>query len=570
MSENNKSEMTDRGFAVLVAGLGLFVGWLKFKVQIVAFYFKWRYAIAVAITILILAVYIKLRNKFVSLFKESDLANEILSPKEGEDSVFAGVTPRGKLVHIKQSYRRMHTQIVGTTNAGKTESVILPWAIDDIRKGRGLVIIDGKSDRTLIDKIYAYAKRFHRTQDVRILSLCNPEFSNTFNPFYGGSVLEIVERVFAALTFENEYFKSIQYDALLHCLLILEAAGIEPTPFRVIELLRSEAQLAHIAKRVSRPELVLWIENFLKLGREEREKRTSGLAAQLQVFAVGVTSTIFNSGKSEIDFEKALEENQIIYCQLPALKIPTLGKMTGKMLLQCLQSAVASRHLGSAKGSSLFSVYLDDFTEYLTPSFVTLLNKSRSANVSVAFAHQALGDLDSLGEGIKNTILTNSNLKIFMRTNEPESAEYFSSVIGTTLSEKRTDRQKDGFVGATKTGDSSVREVEEFRFHPNLFKQDLGVGEAIVVLPHAKGSYPFRIKFKMALDLDKPQIPIIFKPEPIGLPPIALENQLETKGGVQKVTATSNTTSLPEGSPADHILKAADQKILNSETKAAA
>lgn len=198
---------------------------------------------------------------------------------------------------------------------------------------------------------------------------------------------------------------------------------------------------------------------------------------------------------------------------------------------------------------------------------MTLFNKSRSANVNVAFAHQALGDLDSLGEGVKNTILTNSNLKIFMRTNEPESAEYFSSVIGTTLSEKRTDRQKDGFVGATKTGDSSVREVEEFRFHPNLFKQDLGVGEAIVVLPHAKGSYPFRIKFKMVLDLDKPQIPIIFKSEPIGLPPIPIETQLEAKGIVTKVAL--NITSLPEGSPADHILKAADQARKNNETKAA-
>lgn len=75
-----------------------------------------------------------------------------------------------------------------------------------------------------------------------------------------------------------------------------------------------------------------------------------------------------------------------------------------------------------------FSVYLDDFTEYLTPSFVTLLNKSRSANVGIVFAHQALGDLDGLGDGVKNTILTNSNLKVFMRTNEPESAEYFSSI----------------------------------------------------------------------------------------------------------------------------------------------
>lgn len=163
-------------------------------------------------------------------------------------------------------------------------------------------------------------------------------------------------------------------------------------------------------------------------------------------------------------------------------------------------------------------MYLDDFTEYLTESFVSLLNKSRSANVAVVFAHQALGDLAVLGEPIKNTILTNANLKVFMRTNEPESAEYFSGVVGTSQTEKVTERQKKVFLGSERTGDGSVRETEEYKFHPNLFKQELGIGEAIMVLPHAKGSFPVRLKFRKTPDLDAVEIPLINKPEPLGLP----------------------------------------------------
>lgn len=545
MSNDKRSEMTDRGFFILVVALGTFVIWLKYKVQIVMFYLKWRIAIALVITGLILMAFLMLKKKWLSLFKEKDIENNVIKPKENEDAVYAGMSDSGKSVFIKQTFRRMHTQIVGTTNAGKTESVILPWAIDDIKKGRGLLMIDGKSDSNLMDKLYAYAKKHHREQDIRILSICNVEISHTFNPLSGGTVLEVAERVFSALNFENEYFKSIQYDAFLHCLLILEASNVKATPYRVIECLKNEKVLSELVMTAQNERLISWSKDFLKLSKEEREQRTSGLVAQLQSFTIGEMAGIFNCEHSDINLEQALENGEIIYCQLPALKIPTLGKATGKMILQCLQSAVGSRHLGKYHEQKFFSVYLDDFTEYLTPGFVTLLNKSRSANVGIVFAHQALGDLKVLGDGVMNTILTNSNLKIFMRTNEPESANYFSEVIGTAEGSKVTERQKQSLFGSEKTGDGSVREVEEFKFHPNIFKQSLGVGEAVVVLPHKKGSLPIRLKFKKSFDLDKPVIPKVNKTEPISLAK-KLETDSEINAASPKTTDNVMSSILDE------------------------
>lgn len=84
--------------------------------------------------------------------------------------------------------------------------------------------------------------------------------------------------------------------------------------------------------------------------------------------------------------------------------------------------------------------------------------------------HQALGDLKALGDGVMNTILTNSNLKVFRckAPNKPESASS-SEVIGTCEGSKVTERQKQSLFGSEKTGDGSVRDVEEFKFHPNIF-----------------------------------------------------------------------------------------------------
>ncbi len=184
--------------------------------------------------------------------------------------------------------------------------------------------------------------------------------------------------------------------------------------------------------------------------------------------------------------------------------------------MQCLNAAVSERHKKGAGTHKFFSVYLDDFSEFIPKTFTSLLNKARSANVGVTFAHQALGDLKALGEDIENTILVNSNLKVFMRTNEPNSAEYFSKFVGTTLSQKVTERQTKNLMGPQKTGEASVREVEQFVYHPNMFKSQLGVGEGIMIIPHDKGAQAVKLKFSMLPDLPSSTIPEFDKSEPVG------------------------------------------------------
>src|SRR5258708_1807101 len=119
MSENKKSNMTDRGFLILTSFVATVVLWLKFKINFVAIYFLYRYPIALAITVAVLVIYTKIKNKFVSLFEDSDLENEVLSASETDNSFFTGLTENGKRVYIKESSRRSHIQVVGSTNAGK-------------------------------------------------------------------------------------------------------------------------------------------------------------------------------------------------------------------------------------------------------------------------------------------------------------------------------------------------------------------------------------------------------------------------------------------------------------------
>ncbi|MBS1958982.1 MAG: TraM recognition domain-containing protein [Bdellovibrionales bacterium] len=457
--------------------------------------------------------------------REKNLLEKNITAKV-PDSVFCGTTDKNEDIWIKSRQRAMHTQVIGTTNAGKTESVILPWAIQDIHSGKGLLLIDGKADNSLIDKLWAYIKLAKREDDFRLFSLSRRDQSFQFNPLLGGTAEEITERVFNAFDFENPYYRSLQYEVMNQVMRIFEASGTVPTFQRLHQAISRPKTMEDMAKKVQDPEVRRWYLTFCGQAPKDREERTSGLLSAIGHFAFGENAKLFNPEEGAITIDEALRNHQIVYFQLPVLLSPFLGKATGKLVLQSLQAAVANRHrLAQGEEKKFFSVFLDDFSEYLYEGFVSILNKSRSANVGIVFAHQALGDITVLGEPVANSILTNANLKVFMRGNDPDSAEYFSKVIGTLTSTKSTERQSKTLFGVNKSGEMSVRDVEEFAIHPNIFKKDLGVGEAIMIVPHERGAKTVRIKFSKTDDLEVQPIPEITKT----LMPLLEEKEGEVK-----------------------------------------
>jgi type IV secretory pathway TraG/TraD family ATPase VirD4 len=476
---------------------GMFMAWLERPKHIFLFV-----TLLIAIAFFLLSIFwakikaTKERNKV-----------EISVLKKTTDSVYCGLTDDKKEVWIKPYQRAMHTQIVGTTNAGKTESVILPWAIQDIHSGKGLLLIDGKADNSLLDKLWAYAVSSGREKDFRLISLSHLGESHQFNPLLGGTAEEITERVFNSFEFENPYYRSLQYEVMGQVMRIFEGAKEIPTFQRLHQVISNPLVLEELGDKTKDEGLKTWIQYYKSLSTNERDTRTSGLLAAISHFSNGKTAELFNAGANALTIDEALEQNLIVYFQLPVLLSPFLGKATGKLVLQSLQSAVANRHRSKGKEKKFFSVFLDDFSEYLYPGFVSILNKSRSANVGIVFAHQALGDITALGDAVANTIQTNSNIKVFMRGNDPESAEYFSKLIGTVGTVKYTERQKHNILSKQKSGDVSAREVEEFAVHPNLFKRELGLGEALMVIPHERGTKTVRIKFQKLDDLPALELP---------------------------------------------------------------
>jgi len=431
-----------------------------------------------------------------------------------KNAVRLGSDDKGRPIYLKQRFRTMHAQVIGTTSAGKTESVILPWAIHDIENGNGLLIVDGKSDTSFLDKLYAYAHRANRAQDFRLFSLAHIESSHTFNPMVGGGATEIVERVFSSFRFENEFYRNIQY-RIFHLLVrLILAKKVTPT-FMLVHRLITDPDLLTVWARDCGDELLRQeLLKFVQENPKTREEKTSGLVTHLGHFSGGEFGTLFNSVNPGIQFSEALEKNHICYFQLPSMYLPFLSEATGKLVLQAFQSAVSKRHLArDGKEQRFFSCFLDDFQDYIYEGFGALLNKSRSANIGVVFSHQAIGDLNKVSPAFTNVVLTNTNIKCVMRTSDPDTADHFARSFGTEKSEKTTERRKESIFGATKTGDGSVREVDQYVIHPNEIRSQ-GTGRGIVTVPHPRGVKIIRTAFERREDLPALSLPEVKKTLP--------------------------------------------------------
>ncbi len=126
-------------------------------------------------------------------------------------------------------------------------------------------------------------------------------------------------------------------------------------------------------------------------------------------------------------------------------------------------------------------VIIDEFASFATEDFVDFIAKSRSAGIGVAIAHQSRDDLSKVSSTFSGRVEANCAYKIIFRTSSPEDAEYYASMVGTQKARSETRKtEQDVFGRRVFSKEGSVREVEEFRVHPNIFK-GLGQGQVIKI-----------------------------------------------------------------------------------------
>jgi type IV secretory pathway TraG/TraD family ATPase VirD4 len=444
--------------------------------------------------------------------KQARRVNRIRFLWNPSSGILAGRTIVGRSpLYLPDEARTGHVQIIGATGRGKTESVILPWIVRDLhRRRRNPILIDGKGDPKLVEQIRAATA--HLPGTLQVFDLGNPERSWTTNPLANGTPQQIVDRIFTAFPFKDEYYKAVQYDVAGAAIaLIQEVDGTDGKPGivtfrRLYQILTDNQMLQEAIGRSKDPSIgkrlmVMYGSHTPK----DRAELLKGLISHIGPFAVGEVAKLVNGPDPErpnkyFSVSDALlsgfEKRTLSVFLIPTLKYQQLGHQLGKLILQELGWAVGERASRYGDEVPLTPVFLDEFSAFAYEGFENILNKARSSRVALHLSHQAIGDFTKVSDAFAEMIHTNTNVKCLLGLNDPGTAEFFARHIGTVTADKLTEREENrNFFGVRrKTGDLSVRQVEEFIIHPNRLK-NYTAGLGVLHLPGPNGNATEEVQF---------------------------------------------------------------------------
>lgn len=336
------------------------------------------------------------------------IADNLTDEERREVNFFAKTEFKNKetIFGLKTPDRRRHVYIIGKTGAGKS-TLIANMAIDDIRKDRGVGIIDPHGD--LCETILQYVPK-RRIQDVVYL-----EPFDTERPF-ALNVLEIknhqhrhlissgIVSIFAKL-YADSWGPRLEYVLRNVILTLLEVPGT--TLVDVLGVLSNATYRKKIVAQIKDPVIkTFWEKEFEKMPDRMKAEVISPIQNKVgQFVSARMIRQIIGQPKSTIDLEEIMNSGKIMILNLSQGKLgEDNAALLGAMIITQIQLAAMQRAFIGEEQRRDFMLYVDEFQNFATSSFVKILSEARKYRLCLNLTNQYIDQLD---ETIRNAIFGN-------------------------------------------------------------------------------------------------------------------------------------------------------------------
>lgn len=297
---------------------------------------------------------------------------------------------------IKKDDRRKHLYIVGKTGTGKS-TMIANMVINDMRNGEGVAVIDPHGD--LCDILLDYVPSY-RINDVAYLDPADVEHPFHLNP------LEVVNPAFRELIasgivsifyklYHNSWGPRLEY-ILRNTILTLTHVPAA-TFLQVPELLTNEKYREKVTDKL--PDQVLknfWLNEFNRMSPQLKSEATSPILNKVGQFLSSQTiRNIIGSPVSTVNLESMMNDGKIILANLSQGKLgEDNSALLGAMLITKMQLAAMNRVYISEVDRRDFYLYVDEFQDFATSSFIKILSEARKYRLCLTLANQYIGQID--------------------------------------------------------------------------------------------------------------------------------------------------------------------------------
>lgn len=341
----------------------------------------------------------------------------------GQNNHHGEVTPIG----LTAAERERHVFIIGGTGNGKT--TMLQYAIvQDIQNGKGVAVVDPHGDmaETLLrhvpeeridDVIYFNPDDLAHPIGLNLLELTPGLEGDELlreKDVVTESVVSVFRKIFSDDDTGGHRIEYVLRNAIQTALTVKDA-----TLFTVYDLLNDPAYRKQVLKTIDDKNLInFWKQELGKAGDMQKVKMAAGITAKIGRFLFSASAKrILEQPRSTIDFDEILD-GKILICNFSkGLLGEDTSELFGVAVLAKLQLAALRRARIKQSDRKPFYLFVDEFQNFATPSFVQLLSEARKYKFYLTMAEQSTSQQDD--QQMVNIILANVGTIICFRSGNP-------------------------------------------------------------------------------------------------------------------------------------------------------
>ncbi|MEK7665132.1 MAG: type IV secretion system DNA-binding domain-containing protein [Patescibacteria group bacterium] len=296
---------------------------------------------------------------------------------------------------IKRTDRRQHTYVIGKTGTGKTQ-FLKNMALQDINNGQGLAIIDphGEFVEEILDNIPP-----HRINDVVYFNPADMEYPISFNimevqdPRYKHLIASGLIGIFTKI-WANVWSARMEY-ILANCILaLLDTPGT--TLLGIPRMLVDRDYRQKIINNLKDPVVKsFWINEYEEWESRYRNEAIAPVQNKVgQFLNVSFVRNIVGQAKNTIDIDEIMNNQKILLVNVSKGRIgEDNSAILGAMIITKIQLVAMERVRIPEDERKDFYLYVDEFQNFATDSFVNILSEARKYRLNLIIAHQYVGQL---------------------------------------------------------------------------------------------------------------------------------------------------------------------------------
>lgn len=304
------------------------------------------------------------------------------------------------------SDRRRHVYIIGKTGMGKS-TLLENMIIDDILKNRWVAVIDPHGD--LAEAVIGHIPK-SRTNQTIIFDPSDTEWPIAFNmledvkpehrPLVASGLVGIFKKIFG-----DSWGPRLEHILRNTVLALLEYPNT--TLISIPLMLTSEVYRGKVVNKIKDPVVKkFWTGEFAKMAPNQKVEAAGPILNKVgQFLSSSILRNVLGQPKNSFSIRWAMDNGKIIIVNLSKGKIgEDASSLLGAMMVTKFQMDAMSRADIPEHERKDFYLYVDEFQNFATDSFATILSEARKYKLNLVMANQYI---DQMQESVRWAVFGN-------------------------------------------------------------------------------------------------------------------------------------------------------------------